>query len=372
MNSLMSRCAILLILAFGVMFPGCSDTSVQPKTSSKPSPANEGSFLVGAVVVPPVAENGILRYDASTGEFVDQFVPEGSGGLNGSCCMVFGPDENLYVGSFFTASIHRYNGATGEYIDTFVASGNGGLVVPAGLTFGPDGNLYVGDVGTASILRYDGTTGAFIDAFVPSGSGGMDAAFGDPQVFEFGSDGHLYVASPATSSVLRFNGATGAFMGQFVASGAGGLQVPSGLGFGPDGELYVTDLSDVKRYDGSSGAFIDQFVSNGSGGLVDPVGIDFGPEDGNLYVASAAGNAVFRYDGATGAFIDKFVMPGSGGLSGPRLVLFKPTIKVCHSSSNNGATRTITVNHLTAGDHIAHGDEVGGCSNVSRAAQALE
>jgi DNA-binding beta-propeller fold protein YncE len=58
-------------------------------------------------------------------------------------------------------------------MDTFVASGSGGLTLPRPLTFGPDGDLYVGSFGTGDILRFDGTTGAFLNAFVPAGSGGL-------------------------------------------------------------------------------------------------------------------------------------------------------------------------------------------------------
>ncbi len=42
----------------------------------------------------------MLRYDGSTGAFLDVFVPAGSGGLDGPLNATFGPDGNLYVGSF--------------------------------------------------------------------------------------------------------------------------------------------------------------------------------------------------------------------------------------------------------------------------------
>jgi streptogramin lyase len=74
-----------------------------------------------------------------------------------------------------TDSVLRYNSTTGEFIDTFIPPGSGGLAFPFGLSFGPDGNLYVGNVATQSILRYNGTTGEFIDTFVPPGSGGLFA-----------------------------------------------------------------------------------------------------------------------------------------------------------------------------------------------------
>jgi len=341
---------------------------------------SEAALLVGNLTNPaPHAGNGILRYNAGSGAFVDAMVPEGSGPptnpLLGPCCMVFGPDENLYVSNLLGVAltdrgVFRYNGVTGEFMDVFVPGNSGGLRRPLVLVFGPDGNLYVGDVGNvaqggSAIRRYDGHTGAFIDVFVASGAGGLTQP-GDPQFFVFGPDGNLYVASQATHRILRFSGITGAFLDAFVPAGSGGLDAPSGLTFGPDGNLYVgsTTRNTILRFDGTSGAFIDVFVSAGSGGLTVPVGLAFGP-DGNLYVASAENNgngSVLRYDGHTGAFLDAFVPTGTGGMSGPRTILFKEKIAICHQPPGNpGKSRTISIGYLSAGDHLAHGDLVGGC-----------
>jgi PEP-CTERM motif len=114
----------------------------------------------------------VLRYDGSTGAFLDAFVPAGSGGLDTPEGLTFGPDGNLYVSSVGTAQVLRYDGTTGAFIEIF-ASG-GGLSSPVGLTFGPDGNLYVSSAESDQVLRYDGSTGQFIDAFVPANSGGLD------------------------------------------------------------------------------------------------------------------------------------------------------------------------------------------------------
>ena len=88
------------------------------------------------------------------------------------------------------------------------------------------------------VLRYDEKTGAFIDAFVPRGSGGLDIPLG----VVFGPDSNLYVASAGTDSVLRYDGKTGAFIDAFVSRGSGGLDLPRGVVFGPDGNLYVSSF----------------------------------------------------------------------------------------------------------------------------------
>src|SRR2546426_5603718 len=121
-------------------------------SATEGSQAGEGALLVGNLTNPaPRAGNGILRYDAGTGAFVDAIVPEGSGPagnpLLGPCCMAFGPDENLYVSNLFgpavpDRAVFRYNGVTGEFMDVFIPGASGGLVRPLALVFGPDGNLY--------------------------------------------------------------------------------------------------------------------------------------------------------------------------------------------------------------------------------------
>jgi len=58
-----------------------------------------------------------------------------SGGLSDPRGLAFGPDGNLYVVSNFNNEALRYNGTTGAFIDTFVASGSGGLRSPQDLLF---------------------------------------------------------------------------------------------------------------------------------------------------------------------------------------------------------------------------------------------
>ena len=237
----------------------------------------------------------ILRYDATTGTFLGQFVSPGSGGLFPEGSFLFGPDGNLYATSFNFFSpnrandaVLRYDGTTGAFINTFVQPSSV-LLGPHGLTFGPDGNLYVSTFFSNSVLRYNGTTGAFLGAFVPAGSGGLNGATN----LVFGPDGNLYVSSLRTDSVLRYNGTTGAFLGAFVPAGSGGLSRPHDLIFGPDSNLYVTSFdpsglpnaydSSVLRYDGTTGAFLNTFVP--PDGVHYNSGMGFGP-DGNFYVAA--------------------------------------------------------------------------------------
>ena len=274
-----------------------------------------------------VSENttSILRYDGTTGAFIDPLVPSGSGGLTDPgpsplarmatytsqllsailkyrradrqlpwcvCCLpghapvglAFGADGNLYVANHDAGNVLRLNGQTGASMGVF-ASG-GGLTYSATVLFGPDGNLYVSSWHGNEIVRFNGQTGALIDVFVPPGSGGLD----HPNGFTFGQDGNLYVCSFYTNAILRYSGQTGAFLGVFAL--AGGLSGPLGLAFGPDGNLYVSshNTDSVLRYNGQTGAFVDAFVPAGSGGLSGPhVGLIFTAANGSLPRAAGPG-----------------------------------------------------------------------------------
>src|SRR5260370_21779858 len=87
----------------------------------------------------------------------------GSGGrLWTAVGVAFGPDANLYVASRDTSSVIRYDGSTGSFIDTFVPSGSGGLSLTEALLFGPAGNLYVTEISGNRGLRYNASTAAFL------------------------------------------------------------------------------------------------------------------------------------------------------------------------------------------------------------------
>jgi streptogramin lyase len=282
------------------------------------------------VYVCDLTGSSVLRFNEVTGEFIDVFVPPGSGGLDSPRHMLIGRDGNLYVTSFNTDSVMRYDGTTGTPLPApgktgAVFASGGGLQGPAGLIFGRDGNLYVSSRSNDRVLRYSGTTGDPIDEFVPAGTGGLH----DSRGLGFGPDGNLYVSN-GTKSVMRYDGMTGAPLpapGQTgaVFASADGLQ-PASLVFGSDGNLYVANRGDfsVLRFKGATGEFMDTFVSPGSGGLTGVAGVLFGP-DQNLYVCDNMSGNVLRFDGATGAYIDAFIAVGSGGLGLPARMFFTHT-----------------------------------------------
>jgi subtilisin-like proprotein convertase family protein/streptogramin lyase len=199
----------------------------------------------------------VLRYDGITGAFIDEFVASGSGGLLTTRGMLFSADgASLFVASTdpnngsegVKNGILRFDATTGEFLETFVAPGSGGLANVFNMAYGPDGNLYVSSYSgqSNSILRYDGSTGAFIDAFVPEASGGLDGPIG----LLFHDDGFLYVSSYRSATVLRYDSITGAYVDTLVDRVRGGLASPVDVITGTNGDLYVSNAGgdDVLRY----------------------------------------------------------------------------------------------------------------------------
>lgn len=206
----------------------------------------------------------------------------------------------------------NYRGVLGEADST-----DSSLVQPSALTYGPSGDLYVTSSGLTrtegnDVLVYDGISGESKGVFGQATN--AESGLLNPTGIKFGPDGNLYVASAYTSQILRYNGKTGEFMGVFATHENGfpnnvvpeNLPVPdfTVLVFGPDSNLYVTSLLEnaVLKYAGPNAANPGEFLgvygqANGNGSeLEEPRAIVFGP-DADLYVASAATGRILRYSG---------------------------------------------------------------------------
>jgi streptogramin lyase len=157
-------------------------------------------------------------------------------------------------------------------------SGDGGPAAqamvnnPFGVTRGPDGALYVcefsgnvvrriDDKGRISLIAGNGSAGY-------SGDGGpaVKAQLNKPHEIRFGPDGALYISDMSTHTIRRVDMKTGiistfAGTGKAGFSGDGGpataaqLKDPIAIQFGPDGSLYICDIGNhrIRAVDAKTG-----------------------------------------------------------------------------------------------------------------------
>ncbi|HEY9661561.1 MAG TPA: NHL repeat-containing protein, partial [Allocoleopsis sp.] len=230
--------------------------------------------------------NEVLVYDGVSGEFEHVFgqATNAASGLLNPTGIKFGPDGNLYVASAFTSQVLRYDGKTGAFMGVYASRNNGfpNNVVPEDLpvpdftvlVFGPDGNLYVTSLLTnndekGAVLRFAGPNTANPGQFlgIYGQASGTESELVQPRSIVFGPDANLYVASAGTGRILQYAGPNKSNSGQFLGvyaditrevSAEMGVQdmdfngdgradqvIQNGLGFGADGNLYVSSSIEV-------------------------------------------------------------------------------------------------------------------------------
>lgn len=260
------------------------------------------------LLVASVFGDSVLRFNAQTGQYIDDFVTSRAGGLDEPNGMAIGADGNLYVASYLTNNILRFNGDTGAFMDVFVQNAQG----PIGMTFGPGGDLYVASRDALGVLRFDGATGAskgmFATTNAPYSPGSGLTVVWWPWDVSFQPDGNLYMSSFERRLVLQFDGVSGQYKGIFAdARSIGSLGRAGGIAFGPDGRLFLAGyFGDVGAFS-NTGQFTGVFADVPQNDATDA---RFGP-DGNLYVSLANRGAIMRFNGSTGASMGDFTSGGS-------------------------------------------------------------
>lgn len=151
------------------------------------------------------AAGRVSRFDAISGDFVDHFIT-GAAFADGQA---WDADGNILVSSFSNGSVRKYNGTTGDYIEDFVTPGLGGLSGALDNLLLENGQLLVSSFNTASVKRYD-SDGTYVDDVITGLAG--------PQGLELGPDGFLYAGSFSNGFINRYNADTFQLEGQFAVA----------------------------------------------------------------------------------------------------------------------------------------------------------
>ncbi|NJN21615.1 MAG: PEP-CTERM sorting domain-containing protein [Leptolyngbya sp. RL_3_1] len=252
----------------------------------------DGNLYISSGTTPE--NSAILRFTPE-GKFIDVFAS--GNGLFRPYGIAFGPDGNLYVSSFLSDQILRYDGTTGAFIDVFaerqgeVADGLNG---PNGLLFGPDGHLYVTTQGSVAvngaadfsfglpsiILRYDIATqvgAVFAEQPTPSPD-----SFGFVSFLGLVTDpisGDLFVSDFA-NGIRRYDFLTGTLLDELSTNYTSSVPSSSFIGslaFSPEGDLFTvgfniaSNIGSILKYDAATKERV--LLTDSSPQLQRPIGI---------------------------------------------------------------------------------------------------
>ncbi len=258
--------------------------------------------------------DNVLRFDAVTGSFKGVFA-SGNGMANPNG-LAIGPDGKLYVALGDIPVILRFEATTGQFIDRFVfddpatsADETGGLASPRAIAFGAEGDLYVASGASDKIIRYDGRTGRLV------GVAGEGGGLRGPVGVAVRADGTVIAGGALSNGVYVYRNGT------FLRRCAMTSLHPSitGVLVAPDGRVFAATAqrNTVLRVNIDTCA-IETFATGG--GLNTGIYMSYDAA-GNLLVGSFQNSTVIRYDKNSGQPIGQVMAPGAGGLSGTHAIV---------------------------------------------------
>ncbi len=269
------------------------------------------------------------------------------------------------------------------------SSGDGGPATaaqidnPFGVTRGPDGNLWFCEYTGQRVCKItaDGklhvVAGSGQKGYSGDGGPARQATFNLPHEIRFDKHGDLFIVDMTNHAVRKVDMKSGVITtfagnGKPGYAGDGGpakdaqFKQPHSIQFDPAGDLFICDIGNnvIRRVDAKTGT-ISTFAGIGKAGptpdgspivgtpLNGPRSIDF-DADGNLWLATRAGNQVFKFDlkaekihliAGTG----KNGFTGNGGpakdatLSGPKGITVAPNGNVYLADTESHTVRMIDV-----------------------------
>ncbi len=175
--------------------------------------------------------------------------------------------------------------------------GPGEFLYPRAIDIAPDGSIFVADK-TGRIHRYS-AEGKFLSSFKMP-----EYELGKPTGISFGPDGNLYAADTHYSRIMVFT-PEGKIVRQFGQYGEeeGCFIYPTDAAFAPDGRIFVSEYGGNDRISvfDEGGKFLYSFGSpgNGRGELSRPSALCIDKTRKILYVADACNHriAIYDYDG---------------------------------------------------------------------------
>jgi streptogramin lyase len=183
-------------------------------------------------------------------------------------------------------AVYRIDGTSGA-ITSFAT----GMSIPFYGTFAPDGNLYMPDRGIGVIWKIDPTGDVS-----PFAAGGWLSSIVTLTL----APGGGFVAADIFQQTVVHIDETGeqTLIADAISSG-GLLSGPGGIGYGPDGTLYVANnlSSDLVKVDDATGVVTP--FTDAQGLLIQPAGVVVDTA-GNLFVASYGTNDIVRVRTDTG------------------------------------------------------------------------
>ena len=203
--------------------------------------------------------------------------------------------NHLLVSGYFSNNVAIYDACSGDFLRQLETAGR--IEGAQAVRLNPANDLiYVVSEGNGQIQRYRHDAAyAFVDVFAQL------ANDFHPTGVAFGPDGEVYVASYGQSRVAELDPETGVEIATPLPSDSGLQGADNGMMVSASGKLYVPgyDSSTVARVDLSTGTIDADFVPEGTSGLFETRGIV--DEGATILVGGEGSGAVYRFNAETGA-----------------------------------------------------------------------